>query len=230
MGVYFLIQLYTPPTCFDGYQNQDESGVDCGGSCKLLCPFQTEAVNVAWTRGFKVDDGLYSVLAYVENPNYFAYAPYVPYSVRLYDQEGELILERNDKTFLSGEPAAPIYVGRLETGDREPYRVIFEFKDGVDWYRKGRDHELSVEERKIMQPTFGAEVQAILNNGAPIPVLDVEVVVVLYDDAENAIAASKTYIDRIEARERRTITFSWPHEMPAAPERLEFVARVPVQD
>lgn len=81
-----------------------------------------------------------------------------------------------------------------------------------------------------MTPAFGSEVTAVLNNQAPVPVEDVEVVVVIYDGDENAIAASKTYIDRIEARERRKLTFSWPNAFPDKPERLEFVPRVPAQE
>ena len=29
--------LRSDPTCFDGKQNGNEEGIDCGGSCDLIC-------------------------------------------------------------------------------------------------------------------------------------------------------------------------------------------------
>jgi hypothetical protein len=48
------------PTCFDGRNNQDELGVDCGGSCAIFCPAQVLGPVVRWSRMFEVTTGLYN--------------------------------------------------------------------------------------------------------------------------------------------------------------------------
>ena len=37
IGVPVFFLFYEKPTCFDKERNGDEAGVDCGGSCQLLC-------------------------------------------------------------------------------------------------------------------------------------------------------------------------------------------------
>src|SRR3989344_6469515 len=60
---------YEAPSCQDGFKNQGELGTDCGGPCSLLCKAQALSPIVHWQRAFKVKDGLYNVMSYVENPN-----------------------------------------------------------------------------------------------------------------------------------------------------------------
>ena len=57
IGAVFLIFVYeslftAPPTCFDKKQNGNEIGVDCGGSCSLVCPSATRAPAVLWARAY----------------------------------------------------------------------------------------------------------------------------------------------------------------------------------
>src|SRR3989338_6228133 len=92
LPAYFL--FYKPPTCFDGKQNSDEKGVDCGGGCATLCRSQYLDPNIIWTRVIKVKSGLYNVLAYIENPNIDAGADSISYVFRIKDNDGVLIYER----------------------------------------------------------------------------------------------------------------------------------------
>ncbi|MBN2527437.1 MAG: hypothetical protein JXR76_13675 [Deltaproteobacteria bacterium] len=40
------------PTCDDGYRNQDEDGIDCGGVCGGICPDGNEvAISGRWVQG-----------------------------------------------------------------------------------------------------------------------------------------------------------------------------------
>src|SRR4051812_17934001 len=71
-GLGFLIiypNVHQAPTCSDQKQNGDESGIDCGGSCAIACSEQVAPLNVIWSRAFKIVDGRYNVVAYIENTN-----------------------------------------------------------------------------------------------------------------------------------------------------------------
>ncbi|MBU6431623.1 hypothetical protein KGQ29_04640, partial [Patescibacteria group bacterium] len=52
LPAYFI--FYKAPTCFDGKQNGDEKGVDCGGSCVNLCRSQYLEPNIIWSRVIEV--------------------------------------------------------------------------------------------------------------------------------------------------------------------------------
>ena len=57
--VYFVVE----PTCTDGFMNGDERGVDCGGSCFLICAFDIAPPTIVWAESFNVLDGQYNVVA-----------------------------------------------------------------------------------------------------------------------------------------------------------------------
>src|SRR3989344_3830217 len=73
--VFFLIfgflvgypYLNKPPTCNDGKQNGDESGVDCGGLCLRACIGEVDIISILWSRAFQVVPGRYNAVAYIEN-------------------------------------------------------------------------------------------------------------------------------------------------------------------
>lgn len=72
IGVPLFFVLYKTPTCFDGKQNQNEKGIDCGGVCTRLCSSDIANPIVLWQRSFVVTDGVYNAVAYVQNPNVLA--------------------------------------------------------------------------------------------------------------------------------------------------------------
>src|SRR3989344_4463131 len=79
--IFFLVFWnfwYTAPNCFDGFRNGDEEGVDCGGSCTLVCKASVIRPIVRWDpRLFEVLPGVWSALVYVENPNIDTIGVYV---------------------------------------------------------------------------------------------------------------------------------------------------------
>ncbi|HEV8666356.1 MAG TPA: hypothetical protein VN665_00715, partial [Candidatus Paceibacterota bacterium] len=57
------------PTCFDNKQDGTELGVDCGGSCSLLCQDTARQPTVQWARPFQTGAGIYTAAAYIQNNN-----------------------------------------------------------------------------------------------------------------------------------------------------------------
>ena len=103
--------LYSAPTCFDESQNGEERGVDCGGACTRICAFEVSEPNVKWARSFRVNDGQYNAVAYVENQNRIAATPELSYTFELYDADG-LITQRKGTTILPPDSVYPIFEGR----------------------------------------------------------------------------------------------------------------------
>src|SRR3989344_7537239 len=108
VGGVWQIFFAKPAICFDGTQNGDERGVDCGGSCALICPMDAKAPVVLWTRAFQVAPGIYTAAAYVENRNVGAGAHKVKYSFQLRDEQNLLVKEYVGGTDLPPVAAIPI--------------------------------------------------------------------------------------------------------------------------
>ena len=88
-NLYLYKQDTLPPTCTDGIQNGDETGIDCGGSCPNACPAIPTPTVSAPTPTEPVEDVLYLYSdAYnnatyqitLNNPSSFALVPPSTYS------------------------------------------------------------------------------------------------------------------------------------------------------
>ena len=66
MPLYIVTKnfLERDETCVDGIQNQDETGIDCGGICVTACLDQISDLKVLWSRVFYVDVGVYDAVAF----------------------------------------------------------------------------------------------------------------------------------------------------------------------
>src|ERR1035437_2857393 len=76
--------IFQKPTCGDLKQNGDETGVDCGGSCPLMCKDKTSDPVVLWSRAFPVLGNTYNLVAFVENQNKNSGVVNMPYEFRIY--------------------------------------------------------------------------------------------------------------------------------------------------
>jgi len=94
--VIWLIYLafFKPaPSCFDGIQNQGETGVDCGGPCAKLCiPSTIQPVAaIGNVSVFAPLAGRVTLLGEIVDPNSDFAAQSVSYTFDLYDASGNLI-------------------------------------------------------------------------------------------------------------------------------------------
>jgi len=67
--VVYAKYFYEPANCFDGLLNGDERGIDCGGGCVRICAIDVLPPKALWAQSFRVTDGQYNAVAYIENKN-----------------------------------------------------------------------------------------------------------------------------------------------------------------
>lgn len=211
VGAVFFALTYKRPTCFDGGQNGDELGVDCGGSCERLCPFEVAPLRVLWSRTFEVSSGIYNAVAYVENPNQHAGIRALKYVFRLFDATGKELLERAGTTFITPNGISPIFESDLRTGGGVPARTFFEFVEEPEWYRgRSLGQALSVEGTRLIDTATRPRIDATLLNTTLGDFRDVEVVGVVFASDGNAIATSRTVVPLVEGGSSRSLVFTWP--------------------
>src|SRR5688572_13082643 len=125
VGVPILFLSYRTPTCFDNKMNGGESGVDCGGSCELLCtPESLPLLTKGDPRVLEVAPGIYEVVVVLENPNVAAEVYRAGYTIRLYEagNPAEIKLIEGE-TFIPKNSTFAIFLGPMELGDKVPNRA-----------------------------------------------------------------------------------------------------------
>jgi len=222
-----VIHFYKAPTCFDGKQNQDELGVDCGGGCTLLCPAQYAPLNIQWSRFSKVDDGVYNVLAYIENPNIDAGANNLNYVFRLYDKDGILLKERYGQTFAPSDKVLVVFEPELQTGYQIPARVDFSFISQAVWLKQNSmENGLSISQSVMSRIDSTPRLTTLISNKTINQIKNIEAIGIVYNADGNTVAFSRTVIASIDGKGSTEINFNWPKPFTDTYTRTEIVLKV----
>lgn len=212
--------LYSPPTCFDGKQNQEEVGVDCGGPCNVLCGggAQTRALAVDWAKAFRVSDGVYDVAASVENPNASAGIESLSYTFSLYDSRGTLIAEKSGVVFVNPREKFLVFDSGVRTDGRAPASVEFAFEKEPVWIKmEAKPLPITVKNKKLLNMETSPRLNATLFNDSIDNVFDADVIAVVYNTAGDPIAVSSTYEKMLAKRSSQDVFFTWPFPFPTKP-------------
>lgn len=226
----FSIPIYSflnrVPACTDGVQNGGELGVDCGGACATLCPFQTSDPLVLWSRLVFVREGFYDVIASVENPNANAGATVVPYSIKLYDDRNILVTERLGSTFMNPNERFVIFESNINVGNRAPTRAIFEFLQKPRWTKVTKmPPTLEVKNIRLERTTERARLFSTIVNNSAYSVRDVSITVLLFDESGNILSSSRTELNRLSSDTSNEVTFIFPTAIDTEPHRIEVLPR-----
>lgn len=239
VGLFFLIAIilllvfvidFSGATCFDDKKNQDEQGIDCGGSCTNICKFSTEELLIKWSRAFIVKDGIYNAIAYIENPNINLEAEKIFYIFKLYDENGILIYERKGATNVPARRIIPIFEETMQTGNRIPKRTTFEFTSLPDWKKtqqnlSGQEEEtiLNIKNTSIKNEGGFTKLEAVLENPTLNQIQNIKVVSILFDIDGNAINSSRTIVDFIQKDSSGNVVFTWPYEFADQVSKIEII-------
>lgn len=220
------------PTCFDGKQDSTELGVDCGGSCALVCPNLAHDPIVLWARAFQTGSlstsstgspqassgqaTTYTAAAYIQNNNQGAGAKNVRYSFQLFDANNSLVIERDGVTNLPPVNTIPIIEPNIAVGNRTVAHVQFAFSQTPPavWSRVLAG---SVPALQITQQSLQADasrLSATLVNNTLHDAQGVTIVAVLFDSQGVAHAASKSVLQMVSAQSSVPIVFTWPGGVP----------------
>lgn len=209
--------FYTAPTCSDGIQNQDEVGIDCGGSCPRLCATQVNDLAVLWARSFSLGEGQYDLAALIENQNTDAGIEELSYTITAYGAGGNVLAERSGTTYANPAQQFLIFEGGIRLPEA-PTRTEVTFDDPF-WVRADRSiSPLTVKNKRLTDPDGAPRLVATVENTGVAPVRDVDASAVVYNSAGSVAAVSATYLNDISARNERKLYFTWPHPISTRPE------------
>ncbi len=200
---------YTPPSCFDKKQNQDETGIDCGGNSCIPCAAQIKEPVILWSRFFELRPGFVDVAALIENTNEFLQAKELTYAFKIYDNNSVLIAVKENKTYLEPGQKLLIYEPEVSVQNRTPQRAILELR-GASWGKKDQNViKINTIKADPLLETEFPRVEARIKNEFTEPYKNIEVSAVLWAD-DTAVGVSRTVVDSIDINQERDLVFTWP--------------------
>lgn len=211
------------PSCTDDIQNQDEAGIDCGGSCAYLCADQAHAPTVLFTKAILNGTGRTDVIASIENVNAGAAAKNVPYTLTLYGAGQVFVQEVTGTLDLPPSSAVPVFVPGITSGNQKTIRAFLVIGSPVKWYTPDTS---GVVRPLVTTTTLGGDtaeprIDAVISNASVTPMTNVKVIVIVYDEKGEVIAASQTIVPRIGAQDQATATFTWNRAFSDTPAKIE---------
>ncbi len=213
------------PMCTDGIKNGTETGVDCGGSCALVCKNSIVPLEIRWQRSIEVDEKTYDAVAYVVNKNNTAIPTYVAFTVILSDKNGATIVEKEGRTVILPGAATPLYVPNISVGEQVPVRTRFEITETGPfntYSNKDFLKNIQVTNQVFDNTTETPRLTLTIKNTIFDAVKDVDVYALLYDEEDTLIAIGKTYIESIAPQSQEKAYFSWRTPF-SSPKRFEFI-------
>ena len=203
--------FYQPGNCFDSVMNEDETGIDCGGTCVRICAASVTAPAIVWADSFQIADGQYNSVGYIENKNSLASTPELNYTFQLFDGT-EVVAERKGTTVLPPNSQYPIFEGRIITNGRKVTNTKLTLESVSLWLpaQIGRE-QFRTSNLDLSSVDLKPRLSVSIENTELAKAEKVEVVATLFNEAGKPITASQTFIDSLEGRSTRNIVFTWPN-------------------
>ncbi len=226
IGIYFSF-LKPPETCFDGRQNQDEQGVDCGGTCQAVCKENITALPVEITEIAFVQsrNGQYDILGKIHNPNDEIGASTFVYTALLKDGVGNVLAVRSGKSYIL--PQENKYLLELNLlAETEPVTASLEISE-IEWERFSGFQEkpsINIYQKRYSPISSGAgfgEAYGLLSNESPYDFRSIIVRVILRDATGKPLAFNATEMRTVKSREERDFRLVWPSAFSGTVERIE---------
>jgi hypothetical protein len=218
----FLIiypHLNKAPTCTDGTQNGTETGIDCGGSCIRACTLQVDQISILWARTFRVVDGRYNAVAYLENHNRNAAVLKLHYRFRFADKDNLYIGSREGDTYVPPSGGFAVFEPAIGVGNSVPVYTTFEFTEMPIWLQVSQQKidqlKVGIDQIALTTPDTAPKLTAVIKNNSLFQIPQVKIVALLYDASGNVVSASSTYLDVLEKSSSANLTFTWPEPFTA---------------
>ena len=210
-GFVFWSIFYKAPTCSDGRKNGDETGLDCGGSCKKLCTSDTLNPIVLWSKIFNVSGDVYTAVAYIENPNNNSTNQKAKYQFSIYGEDGQIITTKEGETSIPKGKKFAVFESGLSLKNGKPKTADFKFLSFSSWEKDlVVEPEISIKYSALTSTSSVPRVTGTISNDSLVSIHSLELAVFVLDGNENVVAASNTFVDNLVKRTTQDFVFTWP--------------------
>jgi len=231
IGAPLFFLFYRAPTCFDGKHNGDETGIDCGGSCQLLCRAESLSPIIKGDpRILSLTNSSFEVVALIENPNVDAEIHRARYSIKLYARDSILPIKTIEgETYVPKGATFAIFEGpfAIDSGAL-PAKAVFVWDDqSLFWQKDLKPRpELVITNINLSRKDTNPRLEAVIENRSLERVSNIDITALISDQTGSIFAASKTFIDTLPAGGESPVVFTWPRAFVAEAVDIEIITRV----
>jgi hypothetical protein len=220
--------FYETPTCSDKKQNQDEAGIDCGGSCARVCTADSLAPQVTFARPVSPLQGRTDVIAYVVNPNAEAAVNDARFTIELYGNDGIVIAKKEGTVDLGPGDTVPVFMPNLYTGNLIATRAFLTFDPASLVYVKYQDRRIIPRYNDDAHVVSGSapRITASFSNPSAMMLRNIPVVATVFDADGSAIAATQTLLTELPPQGNAQVIFVWNEPFAAPPARVDIAPLV----
>ena len=231
LAIVLIATFYKTPTCTDGIQNQNEVGIDCGGSCRYLCTTQEQPPTVLFTKVLVNSASRADVVALVENKNTNAAAKNVPYRITLFGANHVFVQEIEGTLDLPPGAIVPVYVPGVSYGKQKVTQAFLEVDASApQWFIMFSGSRVVPIVSNTTKSGSASEprIEAILVNPSATIMTNVQTIALVYDAHKDVIAVSRTIVISIPGQGQAVATFTWNNAFSSVPALIEVVPIIPL--
>lgn len=213
LAVYFW-SLKPAPSCFDGVQNQGESGIDCGGPCSQVClpPGLKPLKVVDRVLTFRPDVSRISILGRISNPNPDHAAKSFAYKFSLSNNQNIVVQSFRGSSFAYAGEVKYILLPNVAAPQAAFSHIDLEIQD-LEWVPAGElegPPQISVSSVETATSSKGLVVEGQVLNGDTVQFAKVLVVAIFRGQYGQIAGASQTEVDALSPNESRPFSIIHP--------------------
>lgn len=209
-GGAYLVWFQSAPSCFDNRQNQNETGVDCGGSC-ISCELKNaQSLQVQMVRVLPLDSKV-TLVGRVVNPNEHVAAEEFDYIFTLFGSSDEVIKTVSGKSFVYSNRLRYIIHPGVDISERIARAELV--LAAPSWRPEAEFPAPLVRLRESKSETSGTEevvTSGILVNEGNLPVARATVQALYYGATRVLLGASQTEVRDIDPLQNRRFEIHHP--------------------
>lgn len=220
---YSIYQKYFPalPTCTDSIQNQDETGIDCGGICETECPplpppDSVMPIKVDWAKAIYNDVGVYDLAAKITNPNKYWGIAETSYQFIVRDSNDIVIFEQSGKTYILPDSYDYLIITSKKINGLPAKMELDIIKEGQKWASVSdiyNSFSLSLPFREkvytVKDENGFPSASAILKNATNYDFDKIDIKVVLYDKNGEPVAVNVSDRRTMRSGEEQYFRLIW---------------------
>ncbi len=222
----FYAFFYVAPSCTDNKQNQNETGVDCGGICSQYCIADLASIPLSFEEVtlLPYDNDSSDALARVKNSNGKAALKSAKYTFTVTGSNGEVLASQSGVlSLLPKEEKTLLALGLPVTADQKLDFVV----TNEEWiafteYDEAPNIAIVNQHFDLLSSGVGyAEAFALVRNISPYDMRSLVINVVIRDANGKALSVNKTTINTLQSGEERDFTLVWPKSFLGEPKRAD---------
>lgn len=221
VSAFYFYFLRPAPTCFDGQQNQNETGVDCGGVCESCELKQIRPLRVNWVEYFRITPTAISLVAEVANPNTKLASPSLAYEFNVYGPFGLKLKTIPGQSFIyAGEIKNILTTTELDARDISRVDIVFQ---DPDWVLEENFPKPMVSYRGLKTEVSDSQVtvSGLLVNGQTADIATVKIIALLFDGFNKFLGVAQTTLNNLRGLEERNFSVIVPSAVFAEDVSLE---------